>query len=105
MTASAIQAQHLSLRNGLPISVRPVTPDDETAIFEFLTGRCEGSRYLRFFSAATDLHGEARRGAAGDDAEHHGLVALAPGRGVVGHALYVRLPAAERAEVAVAVAR
>lgn len=104
MTASAVLAQDLSLRNGLAVSVRPVTPDDEAAIFEFLTGLCAGSRRLRFFSAAADLHGEARRGAAGDDAEHHGLVALAPGRGVVGHAFYVRLPAAEGAEVAVEVA-
>jgi GNAT superfamily N-acetyltransferase len=81
-----------------------VTPDDEEAIFEFLTCLREGSRRLRFSSAAADLRGEARRGAAGDDAEHHGLVAVAPGRGVVGHAMYVRLPAAESAEVAVEVA-
>jgi GNAT superfamily N-acetyltransferase len=97
-------AQNLCLRDGVTISVRAVTPDDEAAIFEFLTGLCEVSRRLRFFSVAADLRGEAHRGAAGDDAEHHGLVALAPGRGVVGHAIYVRLPGAERAEVAVEVA-
>jgi hypothetical protein len=104
MTASAILAPELYLRNGLAVSVRPVTPDDEMAILEFLTALCAGSRRLRFFTGAADLRGEARRGAAGDDAEHHGLVALAQGRGVVGHATYVRLPAAERAEVAVEVA-
>jgi GNAT superfamily N-acetyltransferase len=104
MTANASLAQELCLRNGLAVSVRPVTADDEAAIFEFLTGLCEGSRRLRFFTGAADLRGEARRGAAGDDAEHHGLVALVPGRGVVGHAIYVRRPAAERAEVAVEVA-
>jgi GNAT superfamily N-acetyltransferase len=104
MTASATLAQNLCLRDGVTVSVRAVTPDDEAAIYEFLTGLCEVSRRLRFFSVAGDLRGEARRGAAGDDAEHHGLVALAPRRGVVGHAIYVRLPGAERAEVAVEVA-
>ncbi len=104
MTASANLAQDLQLRNGVAVSVRPVTSDDEAAILAFLTGLCEGSRRLRFFTAAADLRGEARRGAAGGDSEHHGLVALAPGRGVVGHATYVRRPAADRAEVAVEVA-
>jgi GNAT superfamily N-acetyltransferase len=104
MTATAAQTQDLLLRNGATVTVRPVTPEDEAAIFEFLTDLCEGSRRLRFFSGRADLRSEARRGAAGDDAEHHGLVALAPGRGVVGHAIYVRVPAAERAEVAVEVA-
>jgi hypothetical protein len=104
MTASANLAQELYLRNGVVVSIRPVTPDDEGAIFTFLSDLCEGSRRLRFFTGAANLRGEARRGAAGDDAEHHGLVALAPGGGVVGHAIYVRDPEAERAEVAVEVA-
>jgi GNAT superfamily N-acetyltransferase len=104
MTASANLAQELYLRNGVVVTVRPVTPDDEAAIFAFLTDLCEGSRRLRFFTGAADLRGEARRGAAGGDADHHGLVALAPGRGVVGHATYVRDPTADRAEVAVEVA-
>jgi GNAT superfamily N-acetyltransferase len=104
MTATAAQTQSICLRNGATVSIRPVTADDEAAIFAFLTDLSEDSRRLRFFSAAADLGSEARRGAAGDDAEHHGLVALAPGRGIVGHAIYVRLPAAKRAEVAVEVA-
>jgi GNAT superfamily N-acetyltransferase len=104
MTTNAYLADDLYLRNGLEVSVRPLTPDDEAAIFEFLTGLCEDSRRLRFFTGAANLRSEARRGAAGDDAEHHGLVALAPARGVVGHAIYVRPPAAKRVEVAVEVA-
>jgi GNAT superfamily N-acetyltransferase len=104
LTATAAQTRDLYLRNGATVSIRPVTADDEAAIFAFLTDLSEDSRRLRFFSAAADLRREARRGAAGDDAEHHGLVALAPGRGIVGHAIYVRVPAAERAEVAVEVA-
>jgi GNAT superfamily N-acetyltransferase len=104
MIATAAQTRDVYLRNGATVSIRPVTADDEAATFEFLTDLCEGSRRLRFFSGAADLRSEARRGAAGDDAEHHGLVALAPGRGVVGHAIYVRVRAAKRAEVAVEVA-
>lgn len=104
MTAPVALGRDLQLRDGRKVSVRPVTPDDEEAILEFLTGLSEGSRRLRFFSAAVDLRAEARRGAAGEDSEHHGLLALAPGRGVVGHAVYVRQPHSERAEVAVEVA-
>jgi GNAT superfamily N-acetyltransferase len=104
MTASASLAANLYLRNGTAVTVRPVTAGDEAEILEFLTGLCEGSRRQRFFTAAADLRREAHRGAAGDDAEHHGLVALVAGRGVVGHATYVRLPQADRAEVAVEVA-
>ena len=96
-------AKELQLRNGLAVSVRAVTGDDEPAIFAFLAGLSVDSRRLRFFAAAVDLHAEAHRGAAGDDSDHHGLVALAPGGGMVGHAIYVRLPDSERAEVAVEV--
>jgi GNAT superfamily N-acetyltransferase len=81
-----------------------VTLGDEALIFAFLADLSLGSRRLRFFSAAVDLRLEAHRGAAGDDADHHGVLAILPGRGVVGHAVYVRQPASDRAEVAVEVA-
>ncbi len=103
MTASVAAAQEVRLRNGLTVSVRPVTRDDEVAIFELLTELSVDSRRLRFFSAATDLRAQAHRG-AGDDADHHGVLAMAPDRGMVGHAVYVRRPHSERAEVAVEVA-
>jgi hypothetical protein len=104
MTASGTLAQELCLRDGLRVSVRPVTRADEAAIWEFLTDLSIDSRRLRFFGVAIDLHDQAHRGAAGDDADHHGVLALAPGRGVVGHAVYVRAPRSDRAEVAVVVA-
>jgi RimJ/RimL family protein N-acetyltransferase len=103
-TTATSLAQEVYLRNGMAVFVRPAMPDDEAAIFAFLTDLRENSRRLRFFTGAADLRVEARRGAAGDDTEHHGLVALAPARGVVGHATYVRHPGAHRAEVAVEVA-
>lgn len=103
-TAAALLTHELHLRNGLTVSVRPATLDDEPAICEFLTGLSVDSRRLRFFSAGVDLRKEARRGAAGDDADHHSIVALALGRGVVGHATFVRSTDSRRAEVAVEVA-
>jgi acetyltransferase len=103
MMASAAPAEVLCLRDGLTVSVRSVTPDDEHAAWEFLTDLSIHSRRLRF-GVATDLRAEAHRRSAGDDADHHGVVATAPGRGVVGHAIYVRIRGHNRAEVAVEVA-
>jgi N-acetylglutamate synthase-like GNAT family acetyltransferase len=96
--------QVLHLRNGLTVSVRPATLDDEAAILEFLSALSVDSRRLRFFTAGVDLRKEAHRGAAADDADHHSIVAFAPGRGVVGHATFVRARDSRRAEVAVEVA-
>lgn len=104
MRASVAPAPELHLRNRLTVSVRTVTREDEAAIFEFLAGLSIDSRRLRFFSAAINLHAEAHRGAAGDDVDHHGVVAIAPGGALVGHAIYVRAADPERAEVAVEVA-
>lgn len=104
MTASASPAEELRLRDGLAVLVRTVTPDDEDALWEFLTGLSIDSRRLRFFSVATNLRAQAHLGAAGDDPDHHGVLAIAPGRGTVGHAAYVHVPNSERAEVAVVVA-
>jgi GNAT superfamily N-acetyltransferase len=103
MTTSAL-TQELHLRNGLTVWARPVTLDDEPAIWKFLTGLSVDSRRLRFFSVGIDLRAEARRGAAGDDLDHHGVVAFAGNRGVVGHATFVRAAHSSRAEVAVEVA-
>jgi hypothetical protein len=95
MMVSIVLPEEVSLRNGLTVSVRPVIRDNEEAIWEFLTDLSIDSRRLRFFGVATDLRAQAHRGAAGDDAEHHGVLAIAPGRRVVGHAVYVRLPHSE----------
>jgi GNAT superfamily N-acetyltransferase len=104
MTASSMLAQDLHLRDGLTVSARPVTLEDEMAIWEFLTKLSIDSRRLRFFGIATNLRAQAHRGAAGDDVDHHGVLAIVPGGHVVGHAVYVRVPHSDRAEVAVVVA-
>ena len=98
------QAHELRLRNGLRVSLRPVGADDEPEILEFLANLSAESRRRRFFTAAVDLRAETHREMSGAPADHHGLLARAAGRGVVGHAIYVRLPLALRAEVAVEVA-
>jgi acetate---CoA ligase (ADP-forming) len=103
MKTSVGQSSEVHLRNRLAVSIRPVTSEDEASIFDFLAGLSIDSRCLRFFSAGVDLRAEAHRGSAGDDVDHHGVLAIAPGRGVVGHAIYVRVPDSDRAEVAVEV--
>jgi hypothetical protein len=103
LDASPTQPVVFHLRNQLDVSIRTVTAEDEPSILQFLAGLCDDSRRLRFFSAGVDLRAEAHRGAAGDDVDHHGVLAIAPERGVVGHAIYVRVPGCEWAEVAVEV--
>jgi GNAT superfamily N-acetyltransferase len=97
-------ADELCLSNGLRISFTPVTLADEPAILDFLTHLSAESRRRRFFSAGMDLRAETHREMTGAVADHHGLLARAPGLEVVGHAIYVRAPLSRRAEVAVEVA-
>jgi GNAT superfamily N-acetyltransferase len=105
MTAATERPAHdLHLRNGLRVSLRPAGVDDESEILEFLTNLSAESRRRRFFTAAIDLRAETHRELAVPPADQHGLLARMAGRGVVGHAIYVRLPLATRAEVAVEVA-
>lgn len=97
-------ADDLCLRDGLAVSFRPVRVDDEAAILEFLTHLSAESRRRRFFTGAIDLRAETHREMTGEIADHHGLLASVAGRGVVGHAIYVRAPRCTRAEIAVEVA-
>lgn len=100
----ALMADELCLRNGLQVSVSPVRLEDEPAILEFLTHLSAESRRRRFFSTGMDLRAETHREMTGAVADHLGLLARTPGLGVVGHAIYVRVPLSRRAEVAVEVA-
>jgi len=102
-TRSVERGSECRLRNGLTVSIRTVTSEDEASILAFVGGLSLESRCLRFFSVGLNLGAEPHRGAVGDDSDHHGLLAITPERGVVGHAIYVRVPGSERAEVAVEV--
>lgn len=97
-------ARSIELAPGFVVSIRAVALADEAALLSFLSALSLGSRRLRFFSAAVDLREAAHRGVAAEDGDHYGVLALAPARGVVGHAIYVRAPGEDRAEVAVEVA-
>jgi GNAT superfamily N-acetyltransferase len=94
----------LCLPDGLEVTFAEASADDESAILEFLTHLSAQSRRRRFFSAAIDLRAETHRELIDERADHHGILAWSGELGVVGHAIYVRLPRGSRAEVAVEVA-
>lgn len=95
------QAEHVTLRDGTPVLIRAVRPQDEPALAAFLAGLSSEARRLRFFSGAADV-GRAAHWAAQRDPLRHGLVALDDSGTIVGHAVSVCLDPA-RAEVAVEV--
>ncbi|HWP28309.1 MAG TPA: hypothetical protein VNM50_02105, partial [Chloroflexota bacterium] len=49
------------LRDGSTVHVRPVRPEDESALLQLFQGLSEEARTLRFFSATTNLAAEAHR--------------------------------------------
>jgi acetyl coenzyme A synthetase (ADP forming)-like protein len=90
------------LHDGSTVHLRPVRPEDERGLREFLAGLGAESRAFRFFSGAVDLERAAAVFADVDYAERYGLVAVRGERGIVGHGLYAGGPEG-RAEVAFAV--
>ena len=92
------------LRNGEMVRIRPVQPDDEDRLLEFLKSLSTESRKQRFFTAAADLDWFAHEQSHVDYLDDFGLVATVAGRDeIVGHAMYARV-AGDRAEVALEVA-
>jgi acetate---CoA ligase (ADP-forming) len=91
----------VALRDGGTVRVRPVRAEDEAELHAFLEDLSDEARWLRFFSAGTDL---ARAAASFVAADVFGLVAVAgdPER-IVAHAAYVH-ESDDRAEVAFEVA-
>ncbi len=90
------------LRDGSPVTVRPMVAGDEAALSTFLAGLGPEARRLRYFSGAIDIRGAAHL-AAEPGPDRYGLVAHDDSGAVVGHASYVRL-SEHVAEVAVEVA-
>jgi RimJ/RimL family protein N-acetyltransferase len=92
------------LRDGSTVHVRPVRPEDEGAILEFLRRLSAESRYFRFFSGSVNLQQAARTATDVDHRWRFGLVATAGGADhVVAHAVYLST-GPDRAEVAFAIA-
>jgi GNAT superfamily N-acetyltransferase len=94
----------VELRDGRTVSVRPVGAADEPRILAFLEEMSPGNLRLRFFTGGCDLRRSAQWAADADGRRHYGLLATDPSGRIVGHALYVCLKDATRAEVAVEVA-
>ncbi len=98
----APQTELVRLRDGSPVTIRPVRDEDEGSLRVFLGGLCEEARRLRFFSGVVDT-AKAAASAAETDVDRCGLVAHDETGMIVGHALYIVLEPS-RAEVAVEVA-
>jgi acetyl coenzyme A synthetase (ADP forming)-like protein len=92
------------LRDGATVHLRPVCGEDGAAMLAFFEGLSDRSRGLRFFSAAVDLGGQARRAVDVEAADAYGLIATAgPAQAIVAHAIYVG-EGGSAAEVAFAIA-
>ena len=55
------RSTHVSLRDGAPISIRPIRPDDMGIELAFLRGLSRETRYQRLLSSRDLLPGELRR--------------------------------------------
>jgi acetate---CoA ligase (ADP-forming) len=100
--ALAAREVDVALRDGAPVHVRPVRPEDLPALRAFLGRLSPSSQRLRWFTGAADVDAAARWAADVDRRERDGLIATtgADGAGaIVGHAAWVRL-GPERAEIA-----
>ncbi|HEX4805343.1 MAG TPA: GNAT family N-acetyltransferase [Conexibacter sp.] len=99
--ALAAREVDVALRDGAPVHVRPVRPDDLPALRAFLGRLSPTSQRLRWFTGAADTEAAARWAADVDRRERDGLIATtgADGGTIVGHAAWVRL-GGDRAEVA-----
>src|SRR3954451_25181507 len=99
-----VDAIDVALRDGSTVHVRPVRPDDEGALAEFLAGLSDESLHYRFFTGAANVARAAREAANLGGQTGCGVVAVAgrPER-VVGHAEYFALGDV-RAELAFEVA-
>lgn len=101
-------AVELSLRDGTPVVIRPITPEDKARLREGLRRLSEGSRYRRFMAPVADLSDEGLRYLTEIDyRDHMAWIACdptAPGQPGLGVARYVRVPKEPTvAEAAVAV--
>ncbi|MBI2247553.1 MAG: GNAT family N-acetyltransferase, partial [Armatimonadetes bacterium] len=94
------------LKDGSTLHVRPVRPDDEVKLLQFLRGLSEESRAFRYFTGTTDafLRKTAGIEAREDFVKRVGLVASTGSpEQLVGHAEFVALDT-DRAEVAFSIA-
>jgi acyl-CoA synthetase (NDP forming)/GNAT superfamily N-acetyltransferase len=92
------------LSDGVPVSIRPIRPDDGTALAAFHDGLSEETVYRRFFSFKPHLTDrDVERFVHIDYRDRMAFVAVL-GEQLIGVARYDRLPGTEDAEVAFVVA-
>ncbi len=95
------------LRDGSPIHIRAITPDDKDLLFEHFSALSQGSRYTRFFGAKRTLsRDELARFTELDFDNQVGLTATIREAGrerFIGIGRYFRAENRARAEVAFAV--
>jgi RimJ/RimL family protein N-acetyltransferase len=106
MRSTADPAAEVTLRDGVPVHLRPVRADDAAAICRLFQGLSETSRWRRFFSACPDLDKVVGWATEVDNDHRLGLVAIAADSGqVIAHAGLERDPRQpDRAEFALAIA-
>jgi GNAT superfamily N-acetyltransferase len=96
-----------NLRDGTPIHIRAITPDDKDRLFEHFSGLSQDSRYTRFFGAKRTLSRDELAGFTELDFDHQvGLAATLTEKGrerFIGVGRYFRMQDRTRAEVAFAV--
>jgi acetyl coenzyme A synthetase (ADP forming)-like protein len=101
---SATPELDVALKDGTTVHVRPVVAADEPRLSRLLGGLSKASLYLRFFAVPRTPQKEVARLLAADGEDDYALVAERAGT-LVGVASYTRDPkAADRAEVAFAIA-
>jgi len=96
------QPELVRLRDGSPVTIRPLRAGDEAPLRTFLTGLCPEARRMRFFTGAADM-GRAAHQATEEAPDRYGLLAHDETGVLVAHAAYVPIDRT-RAEVAVEVA-
>jgi acetyl coenzyme A synthetase (ADP forming)-like protein len=101
LAAPAIPESDVVLRDGTILHVRQGGTADEGILLALLRSLSNRSRWLRFFSEATDLAGSAH--ALASDPRALSVLAFAGTGACVAHACYIR-GSADRAEIAFAVA-
>lgn len=106
MPAAASYAAGEVMRDGRPIRIRAIRPDDKQRLLEHFAHLSPRSVYYRFFGLKRSLDDQdLRRFTELDFVNHVGLVATVAGRDeqFIGVGRYVRWDAPDRAEVAFAV--
>ncbi|MEA2669903.1 MAG: hypothetical protein QOG45_123 [Chloroflexota bacterium] len=92
------------LSDGVPVSIRPIRPDDGTALVAFHDGLSEETVYRRFFSCKPHLTDRDVEGFIHVDYRDRMAFVAVLGAHLVGVARYERLPGTDDAEVAFVIA-